>query len=158
VKAERDRFDKSGELPPDCPKAPLAQVGAARTKLDKAYSAAIKDFVKLKDAAASAADKEQQKFQLDSTLILGKRTYLVTLKHTGLKVENPTGFYNNGTDALSGTKLKLNGELIPHGIFLVPPPNGFSEVSYPVAGRSGAFQATVGVTRIGDDAGDPGIP
>lgn len=159
IKAEHAAFEKTGELPAVIPVALRQQITAARGKLDKAYSAAVKDYVRLKeDAAAEATEKEEQKFQLSSAIQFGKRTYLVALKHSDLKVENTTGFSNNGTDALSGTKLKLNGELIPHSIFLVPPPNGSSEVSYPVTGKFVALRLTVGVTRIGDDAGDPGTP
>jgi hypothetical protein len=157
IKAERDAFEKSGVLPQVVPATIRDSITTARAKLDKAYTAAVKEYLILKlDDAAGVTEKEQQEFQLSSALLFGKRNYLVTLKHSDLKVENATGFSNNGVAPDSGIKLKRDGEAIPHSIFIVPPPNGSSEVSYPLAGKTVAFRATVGVTRIGDDAGNPG--
>jgi hypothetical protein len=159
IKAEQKAFEQTGELPALIPTALRQQITTARGKLDKAYTTAIKDYTKLKeDTAAEAVEKERQKFQLSAALAFGKRIYLAGLKHSDLKIENPTGFSNNGTDPNSKIKLKLDGELVPHSIFLVPPPNGSSEVTYPLTGKLLAFRVAVGVTRIGDDAGDPGTP
>ncbi|MCE9565097.1 MAG: NPCBM/NEW2 domain-containing protein [Planctomycetes bacterium] len=159
VKTERERFEKWGEFPLTSPLAASKSITAARATLNKAYTDAVKDYTKIKeDAAAETIEKEQRAFQLSSLLMFGKRTFLVGLKHSDLRVENATGFSNNGTDALSKTKLKLDGMLIPHSIYLVPPPNGYSEVTYPLKGKPTAFRVTVGVTRIGEDAGDPGTP
>jgi hypothetical protein len=157
AKSERNAFEKIGELPANVPASIKQQITTARINLDKAYTAAIKEYVRLKlDDAAGATEKEQQEFQLASALLFSRRIYLVTLKHFDLKVDYPTSFSNNGTDPPSGFKLKKDGEEIPHSIFLSPPPNGSSEVSYPLAGKKVAFRTTVGVTRIGDDAGQPG--
>jgi hypothetical protein len=155
VKAERDAFEKTGESPQSIPSSLRDPVAAARTKLDKAYTAAIKEYLKLKmDDAASATEKEREEFQLTTAFLFGKRSYLVLLQHSDLKIVNATGFSSNGTDALSGQKLKRDGEFIPHSIFIVPPPNGSSEVSYPIPAKKTAIRTTVGVTRIGDDAQD----
>ena len=121
--------------------------------LDKAYTAAVKEYLILKlDVAAGVIEKEQREFHFSSALLFGKRSYLVTLTHFDLKIVNPTGFSTNGTDALSGQKLKQDGEEIPHSIFFAPPPNDFSEVSYPLGGKWSVFRVTVGVPKIEDNA------
>ncbi len=151
--AARDRFEKTGEPPADCPKALLAQAHAARTKLDRAYSAAVKDLVRLKeDAAAGAVEKEQQKFILDAALQFGKRTYLVALKHFDLKVPNGW-FSNNGT--INTTKIKKDGEFVPHSIFLHPPDKGTSQVKYALEGKWQVLHASVGAPTMPDNAQDP---
>jgi hypothetical protein len=156
IKAEREAFEKTGEPPQMILNSIQEPVTAVRTKLDKAFTAAIKEYLKLKmDDAANATEKEQQEFQLTTAFLFGKRSYLVSLHHSDLKIVNATGFSNNGTDALSGQKLKRDGEFIPHSIFIVPPANGSSEVSYPVPAKKVAIRTTVGVTKIGDDAQDP---
>jgi hypothetical protein len=155
IKAERDAFEKTGESPPALPNSFREPVASARTKLDKVYTAALKEYLKLRmDDAAGATEKEQQEFQLSSAVLFGKRTYLVALKHFDLKVENNSSFANNGTWN-DKVKLKLNGELVPHSIFLHPPPKGSSQVKYPLAGKWSAFRVTVGVPKIEDNAENP---
>ena len=158
VKAEREKFEKGGELPAAVPPAALAQIRAARTDLDKSYAAAIKDYLRLKeDAAAEAAEKEQQKIAMEGALQYGKRTYLVALKHYDIKVESKW-FANNGTQAGTKNKLKLNGELVPHSIFIPPVSKGISQVRYPLAGNWTAFRVIVGVPKIVDNAEAPASP
>jgi hypothetical protein len=153
VKADRDRFEKNGEPPRDMPKALLTQAGAARAKLDKAYSAAVKDLVKLKeDVVAEAIEKEQQKFFVESVMLFGKKTYLVTLKHYDLKV--PGGWFSNDGTIL-GYKVKQNGEHAAHTIFLHPPDKGAGQVKYPLNGRWLALRTSIGVPRIEDTEGGP---
>jgi hypothetical protein len=158
VKVDRDRFDNSGELPTDCPKGPLTQIGAARTKLDKAYSAAIKDLVKLKeDAVAEAAEKEQNKFVFDSAFLLGKRTHLVTLKHFDVKTNN-NNFSDDGSVPGRKYKLTLNGAPATRSIFLRAPAKGIAQVSYALDGKWTALRASVGVPKIEEKTGDPASP
>jgi hypothetical protein len=73
VKADRERFDKTGEPPTATPKVLITQIGTARANLDKAYTVEVRDLVKLKDdVAASAVEKEQKQFQIDSAAMVGK--------------------------------------------------------------------------------------
>lgn len=153
VKGDRDRFEKDGEPPRDTSKALLTRAGAARSKLDKAYSAAVKDLIKLKeDTAAEAIEKEQQKFFVESAMY-GRKTYLVTLKHYDLKVPNALYFSNDGT--VFGHKVKQNDEHAARTIFLHPPEKGASQVKYPLNGRWPAFCTRVGVPTVADTVGDP---
>src|SRR5579883_393360 len=77
VKAERKAFEKSDEQPATMPTAFQDQIKSARTKLDKAYTAAIKDYLRLKeDKAAEDTEKEQQKFNLNAALTDRKSTRL----------------------------------------------------------------------------------
>ncbi len=152
AKAQRKAFDEAGELPP-LPATTKQPITAARAKLDKAYATAVKDFVKLKeDAAAEAAEAEQQKFALETALLFGKRTHLITLKQFDVKGMDG-GFANTGT--FGDVKLKLNGVLAPHSILLHPPQRGSSQVSYPLGGKWTAFGATVGLPKIDEKTGDP---
>ncbi|MDB5307221.1 MAG: hypothetical protein JWO38_1423 [Gemmataceae bacterium] len=141
IKAERKTFENWGDVPPTVDKEPLT---AARVKLDAVYAAAIKDCIRLKqDAAAEVVEREREEFLVTSALMLGRKKYLVTLKHFNLKVHCDTCFTNNGTRG--GEPFKLKGEPVPHSIFLHPPPRGASQVSYNLAGKSKAFRAIVGV-------------
>src|SRR5262249_34371633 len=81
TKAERTAFEKQGELPEVFPMTTHAQMKAARANLDKAYTTAVKYYVRAKDdSTAEALEKEQQKFFVDSALLFGKRTYVATLR------------------------------------------------------------------------------
>jgi hypothetical protein len=135
---------------------------ATRTKLNKAYTAAIKDYVRLKmDDAASATEKEQQEFRLSTAFLSGKLAYLVALKHFDTRVDSNTTFTNNGTAIIgneAAIKIKLNGELVPHSIFLHPPKKGFSQVSYPLGGKWTGFRSTIGVPKAEGNDDDPQSP
>jgi uncharacterized protein (TIGR03067 family) len=64
IKAEREAFEKNGEIPSMIPPNVREPVNAARMKLDKAYSTAVKEYLRLKmDDAADATEKEQQEFK-----------------------------------------------------------------------------------------------
>lgn len=139
VKTERERYDKSGELPRDTSKALLTQVGAARSKLDKAFATAVKDLIKLKeDTAAEAVEKEQTKFQTDAAVQFGKRTNLAALKAFDVKVEQAAYFK-------AGFTLKTDSGSIPQCVFLHAPARGSSQVSYPLAAKWSALQTSVGI-------------
>lgn len=158
IKAERKAFEQSSEIPPRFPATPLDEIRLARTKLDKAYTATVKDYLRLKDdKAAAATEEEQSKFQFSAALAFGRRMHLVTLKHYPLKDER-NWFTNNGTQAGTGTKLKQNGELVPHSIFMHPPNKGAVQVHYPLAGRWTALRVTVGVPKIEVKAEPPASP
>jgi hypothetical protein len=157
IKAERDVFEMTGEIPQMVPGAIREAITAARTKLDKAYSSAFKEYLRLKmDDAAGTTEKEQAEFNLSSALLFGKRLYLVTLKHFDVKVWN-NSFANNGTFE-GKVKIKLKGEDVPHSIFLHPPDIGFSQVKYPLGGKWTALRATIGVPKIKDNHLDPLSP
>jgi hypothetical protein len=161
IKAERAAFEKTGEptqviMIPDSIREPVT---AARIKLNKAYTDAVKEYVRLKmDDEAEATEKEQQEFLFSSALSFGKRTSLNTLNHFDVKVWNNT-FSNNGTYRFSESektsKLKVNGELVPHTILLHPTTNSYSQVRYTLGGRWVALQATIGVPKIWDAQPDP---
>jgi hypothetical protein len=155
VKAERTAFEKAGDPPQMVPSTIRESVTSARSKLDKAYTGAIKEYLRLKlDDSIEAIEKEQQEFRLLSAIQFGKRTYLAALKHFDLKVDNSSSFANDGT--WDGKfKFKLNGEPAPHSIFLHPPPRGTSQVKYPLAGKWFAFRVTVGVPKIEDNGENP---
>ena len=153
IKADRERFEQTGEFPADCPKAALTQIGAARAKLDKAYSAAIRDLIKLRaDTAAEVVEKEQQKVLVEYALQFGKKSYLVALKPHDVKVPN-NWFSTNGT--INNVKIKTDGEFVPHSIFLHPPDKGTSQVKYALDGKWVALRATVGAPTMEDNNQDP---
>jgi hypothetical protein len=155
IKAERDAFEKTGESASVVPNTIREPVAAARTKLDKAYTTATKEYLKLKmDDAAGATEKEQQEFHINSAFMFGKKAYLVTLKHFDVKAH---AFTNNGTQE-DGTKLTLNGELAPHSIYLHPPEKGLSQVSYPLGGKWTGFRATIGTPNVDGKNEDPRSP
>jgi Skp family chaperone for outer membrane proteins len=156
IKAERDAFEKTGESPQAIPSALREPVASARTKLDKAYTAAIKEYVRLKmDDAAGATEKEQQEFILSSALMLGKKTYLTSLKHSDVKVLK-NWFANDGTCGEIGqAKVKVNGEIVPHSIFMHIPEMDFAQVRYSLEGKWTVFHATIGDVKFRDDQTDP---
>src|SRR5262245_24320068 len=88
VKSDRDRFDKTGEPPAESAPA-LKQLATARSALDKAYQAAVRDYLKLKaDDDADAAEKERQQFLFTSAFVVGKRTHLTGLKPFDIRAWN----------------------------------------------------------------------
>jgi len=154
VKSEKEKYSSSGEIPSDCPKALLTQISTARTKLDKAYTAAVRDLVKLKeDSAAEAIEKEREKFVLDAALQFGARTYLVALKHSDVRVDQ-NWFSTNGTGS-NGEKVKVDGRPVPHSIFLHPPAKGEAQVKYALDAKWVAFRTTVGVPKIEENTENP---
>jgi hypothetical protein len=159
VKAERDSFEKTGESPQMVPVSLRDPVTSSRTKLDKTYNEAVKEYVRSKmDDAADATEKERQEFILTSALVLGKKTYLASLKHFDVKVcENL--FANDGTGGeLGPAKVKLNGEFIPHSIFMHPENMSVAQVRYPLGGKWTAFHATIGILKVKDDQVEPFSP
>jgi hypothetical protein len=156
TKAERTALEDRGELPPGCPPALLTQMRTARADLNAAFAAAVKGYLLLKDdTAAEATEQEQQQFALNAALLFGKKTYLVALQHYDVKAFRDW-FTNDGTQAdKKDVKYKLNGELVPHSINMVPPTKGTAQVKYPLGGKWTAFRATVGVPKIEDAAENP---
>jgi len=151
VKAERERFEKSGELPTTCPQTLLTQMAAARGALDKAYTAAVKEFVKIKeDAAAEATEKEQLKHATEAALLFGKRTSLAVLKPTEVKVWN-TFFDKNKT-------FTVDGSPVPRSILMHPDKNGEGLVSFALAGKATAFRATIGIPTYTNPQYSPASP
>ncbi|HEV3385095.1 MAG TPA: hypothetical protein VG097_09775, partial [Gemmata sp.] len=74
IKAEREAFEKSSDLPPTLSTAIRDIAIAARTKLDKAYAAAAKEYLRLKlDDAAEATEKERKEFLVVSSQLLGRK-------------------------------------------------------------------------------------
>lgn len=139
VKTDRERYEKSGELPRDTSKALLTQIGAARAKLDKAFATAVKDLIRMKeDTAAEAVEKEYGKFQTDAAIQFGKRTNLSVVKAFDVKVEQADYFKPD-------LPVKIDEVVTPHCVFMHPPARGSSQASYPLAGKYAALQASVGV-------------
>jgi hypothetical protein len=160
VKAERNAFEKTGESPQMVPSSIREPVTAARTKLDKAYTVAIKEYVRLKmDDAAGATEREQREIKLSSAILIGKRAYTVAFKHYDIKPDLKS-FANDGNAYIAGTqiKIKIDGDLVPHSIFLHPPAKGFSQVSYPLGGRWKMFRSTIGVPKAEGNIEDPRSP
>ncbi len=152
AKAERKAFEETGELPMTVPLAVLKSMVTARANLDRAYAAAVKEYVKLKeDSAAEAAEKEQAKFAIDAAFLFGRRTFLSTLKPSDVKTST------KGFDGDTG-RFKMNGELVTHSIFLHPTTNSHSSVSYNLAGKAVAFRTSVGIPKHADIAGAPASP
>ena len=159
VKKERTEFMTTGKLTGAASQQPFVRpMAAARQKVLEAYATAVKDFTRVKmDAEAAAAEKEWQEVVVSSALLIDRKTYLVSLKHYDVKVQNKW-FTNNGTAAGDKSKLKLNGEFIPHSILMVPLSKGAAQVRYPLAGRWAAFRTTVGVPTIEDKTSPPASP
>jgi hypothetical protein len=74
VKAEREAFERSGELPSMLPTATRDIAIIARAKLDKAYTIAAKEYLRLKmDDAVEATEKERKEFLVISSQLMGKK-------------------------------------------------------------------------------------
>ena len=59
IKAERQTFEEKGELPNTAPAAVKSQLSLARSSLEAAYKAAIRDYTRAKkDVEAAAVEKE----------------------------------------------------------------------------------------------------
>jgi hypothetical protein len=146
VAAERDAFKTRGEPPPGVARGPLV---AARHKLAVTYADVVKDYTRLKqDDLAGAAEKERVAFLVGSAALAGKKSYLSSLKHFNLKTTRGW-FSNTGTAPVANNRpLKLNGEPVPHTIFLHPPTKGTAQVSYNLAGKWAVLKAAVAVPRI----------
>ena len=148
VKAERDRFDKTGEPPATVPLVIRQQITTARGKLDKSYSTAVKDYVRLKeDSAADAVEKERQEFTVATAFLFGRRMHLTTLKPVNVKSAKG-GFEHDIT-------LKIQEGTIPHSIRLDAVSEGTSQVSYTLAGKGVALRARVGVPKFNDTVQAP---
>jgi hypothetical protein len=146
VAAERDAFKARGEPPAGVARGPLV---AARHKLAVTYTDAVKDYTRLKlDDAAAAAEKERVAFLVESAALAGKKSYLSSLKHFNLKVTR--GWFSNAGTAptVNNRPLKLNGEPVPHTIFIHPPTRGAAQVSYNLAGKWAVLKTAVAVPRI----------
>jgi hypothetical protein len=74
IKTERESFEKNGDLPQTLSTAIRDIAIVARTKLDKAYASATKEYLRLKlDDAAEATEKERKEFLVISSQLLGKK-------------------------------------------------------------------------------------
>jgi hypothetical protein len=152
LKAARDWFQTTGELPPECPRALVAQVRAARARLDRAYQAAVRDCVRLKaDEQADALDKERQRFLLTSAFVAGKLTRLSDLKPSDVRA------WNNWFENDSG-KYKVGAAAAPHSVFMHPNFKGDASASYAVPPKVIALRATVGVPKHEEAQRDPASP
>ena len=152
IKVERDAFEKSGELPSMLPATLREPVTAARTRLDKAYAAAVKEYLRLKmDDPAEATEKEQKEFILSSALPFGRRTFVSTLKPFNIKNLNDNAWAFDKDTA----KYKMNGEVIPHSIFTHAEVSGEASVSYTLAGKMIAFRTSIGLPKHLDAQPDP---
>jgi hypothetical protein len=158
LKVERAAFDKTGELPSIVPQAVRDPIIAARIKLDKAYMTAEKEYVKLKmDEAYESTEKERQEFYFSSAMAFGKKVYVSSLKHFDVKGWKDS-FDNTGTfldGANKKSKIEVNGEPVPHSLFVHPTSKSYSQVRYPLGGKWKFFRASAGVPKIKDGQADP---
>jgi hypothetical protein len=154
-KRERDAFEKMGESPQMVPNAIRDPLTAARTKVDKAYTAAIKEYVRLKmDAAAGTTEKEQQEFNFSSAIQFRKRTFVSSLKPFDIRAfTDKTYAFEKDSD-----KYKMNGEIIPHSLFMHPDGKGEASVSYTLTGKMVAFRASIGIPKYLDPQQNPASP
>jgi hypothetical protein len=152
IKAERDAFEKTGETPFMIPKPIRDPLTAARAKVDKAYTAVIKEYLRLKmDEAAGTVEKEQQEFNFSSVILSGKRTFLSTLKPFDIRALADKAFaFEKDSD-----KYKMNGEVIPHSLFTHPDGKGEASVSYTLTGKMVAFRASIGIPNHVEAQQDP---
>ena len=88
------------------------------------------------------------KTAFDSALLFGKRTHLSSLKASNVIVRN--NWFEKDT-----SKYKMDGEAVPHSIFMHPDPKGEGRASFPLAGKAMAFQASVGIPKHEDQQPDP---
>lgn len=158
IKDERDEFGRSGSPTSPLPPSLQSQMAVARAKLDKAYTAAMKEFVRKKeDALAAAVEDEQEKFRLICALAFGKRTFLNGLKPFNVKTHNRS-FTTDGTWSGRDQKLEFRGTPAPHSIFIHAAPSGVTEASFPLDGKWIAFRTHVGVPKLEENAGNPATP
>lgn len=151
AKALRRAFEDTGDLPP-LPAAVKQPISAARAKLDKAFAAAVKDYVKLKeDAAAELAEKEQRQFAFDAAVLFGKRTNVSGLKAADVTVWN--NWFEKDT-----AKYKMGKDAVPHSVFMHPNFRGEASASYALPPKVLAFRAGLGVPTHEDKQGDPASP
>jgi hypothetical protein len=147
---ERSAFERKGELPPSLPPGIRQELTGARPALDRAYQAAVKDYVRIKlDQDADRTEKARQQLVVASALQAGTFTYLATLKHTDVKVAFDK-FTTNGTDRY-GKPIKRNGVPAPHSLFMHPPNKGASHVSYALGGKWAVFHASYGIPKFQPD-------
>lgn len=153
VKAQREAYAETGELPPRFPTERLTPMRAAVAKFDKAHAVAIKEFLLLKeDAAAETVEKERQRFALEAGVQFGKRTYLAALKPFEVKVMNGW-FTNNGT--ILDQKIKKDDKFVSRSIFMHPSKKIGAQVKYTLGGKYLAFHASVGVPTVTDTVKPP---
>lgn len=150
VKSEREAFAKTGETTAAAHAASKQKIAAARIALDQAYTAAVKDYVRVKlDKEADTTEKERQEFQLSTAFLFGKQTFVSTLKPFDIRVGGQP--FQKDTN-----KFKLNGEPVPHSIFCHPDDKGGSSVSYSLPSKGiVAFRATVGIPKYIDGQPEP---
>jgi len=147
IKSERTAFDMTGEISRLVPASVRDTMIAARSKLDRAYTTAVKDFLRFKaDDTAEATEKERLSVLVTSAFLYGKRTHLATLKPFDVKTARD-GF---GIDIL-----KLKGEEFPRSISLHPPSKGLSQVRFTLAGKWSALRVRAGVPEFPDTAKPP---
>lgn len=151
VKADRTAFEKKSALPTGVPPAIIKPIAPASDILDKAYSAAVRDFIKLKDdAAADKAEKEQRQHFLDSCLLYGKQKSLGTLKVFDVKVWK--SYFN--TDKT----YKVDGVAAPKSIAMHADVNGQAQASFSLGGKAIAFRSGVGFPKDVDPQANPASP
>jgi hypothetical protein len=113
------------------------------------------EYVRLKmDDVAGATEKEQKEFHLSAAILAGKRTFVSSLKPFNIKVED------NRSDKFEkdASKFKINGEAIPHSIFMHAENSGEGSASYTLPAKILAFRASIGIPKYLDGQQDPASP
>jgi hypothetical protein len=149
VKKERAVFEETGDLPPLAQQqAFVLAVGPARQKVNRAYAEVVKDHTRAKrDVAAEGADKQRRAFLVSSGLRYARRVPLTVVKPFDVKPEKHTVGHHPALKAKQGE--------FSHSITLYPPDGGFSQASYPLAGKCTALRVRVGIPEFPDTAKRP---
>ena len=112
----------------------------------------MKEYLRLKlDDVAGVTDKEQREFQVTAALQFGKRIFVSKLKPLNIKVEDR----KFDQDA---SKFKLDGEAIPHSIFMHAESSGEGSVSYTLPAKVVAFRVSIGIPHHENPQRDPASP
>jgi len=153
IKAEREAFDKKGELPPTAPLELKKKYQAAQGKLERAYGEAVKAYTKArKDAEAAAVEKEFSEFRKSTE---SNVEFLSAMTPTEVKAQNGW-FENNGT--VLGKKIAVKGKESPHEIFLHPPAKSYAHASFDIGARWEVFRGEVAVNHTVNDQKPPDSP
>jgi hypothetical protein len=153
LKVEREAFEKSDGTPSMIPALVHESVIAARTKLDTAYKSAVKEYLRLKlDDAVESTEKERKEFLIAGAFLYGKRTYLAKLAPSDIRVWSKHEYEKDAS------KYKMNGEAIPHSLFMHPDSNGEASVSYTLVGNIVVFRGSIGIPRHVDPQHNPASP
>jgi hypothetical protein len=153
IQAEREAFEKKGELPITAPPESKKKYRAAQGKMGRAYDEAIKEYTKARqDAEAAAVEEEFAEFRKSIESVV---EFLSAMTPTEVKAQNDW-FEKNGT--IFGKKIAVKKKESPHGIFLHPPAKSYAHVSFDIGARWEVFRGEVAVNHTLSDQQPPASP